>query len=180
VLVPDMEADAVVKEIFRMASQKTSINEIVRRLNAAGIPTPINYAIAHGLEGNYNKGNGLWSSRTVKDILTNRVYVGDLEQGKDKYLVQNTHDPLISWDMFDAVQKLIVENADTGSSKTNAPRQDNVLRGKVICGCCGGKMQRRKRNGNAEYSVMRSMIKRGLGSWCQIICKMSRFLPVGR
>ena len=79
VLIPDMESAAVVEEIFGMASRKISINEIVRRLNAAGIPTPINYAIAHGLEGNYNRGNGLWSSRTVKDILTNRVYVGDLE-----------------------------------------------------------------------------------------------------
>jgi len=151
VLVPDTEAATVVKDIFEMVSRKISINEIVRRLNAAGTPTPINYAITHGLKGNYNRGNGLWSSRTVKDILTNRVYVGDLEQGKDKHLVQNTHELLVSRDIFDAVQQLIVANADTGSSKTNTPRQDNVLRGKVICGCCGSKMQRRKGSGNADW-----------------------------
>lgn len=164
VLVPDIEAAAVIKEIFRMASQKISTNEIVRRLNAAGIPTPINYAIAHGLEGNYSKGNGLWSSRTVKDILTNRVYVGDLEQGKDKYLVQNTHEPLVSRDIFDDVQKLIVANTVAGSSKTNTPRQDNVLRGKVICGCCGGKMQRRKGSGNADWHFFTCISNNRMGT----------------
>lgn len=163
-LIPDMEAAAVVKEIFGMASRRISINEIVRRLNAAGISTPINYAIAHGLEGNYNKGNGLWSSRTVKDILTNRVYVGDLEQGKEKYLVQNTHEPLVSRDMFDAVQKLIVTNAATGTSKINIPRQDNVLRGKVICGCCGGKMQRRKGSGNADWHFFTCISNNRMGA----------------
>ncbi|WP_455654995.1 recombinase family protein [Phascolarctobacterium sp.] len=138
VLVPDMEAATVVKDIFAMAARKISINEIVRRLNAAGIPTPINYAIDHGLEGNCNKGNGLWSSRTVKDILTNRVYAGDLEQGKNKYLVQNTHEPLVRRDVFDTVQRMIHANCNPSTNKTNIPRQDNVLRGKVICGCCGG------------------------------------------
>jgi len=38
VFVPDMEAAAVVKEIFYMASRKISINEIIRRLNAAEMP----------------------------------------------------------------------------------------------------------------------------------------------
>lgn len=164
VLVPDTEAASAVKEIFEMASRKISISYIVRRLNTAGIPTPINYAIAHGLKGNYNKGNGLWSSRTVKDILSNRVYVGDLEQGKDNYLVQNTHEPLVSRDIFDAVQQLIAANVDSGSSKTNIPRQDNVLRGKVVCGCCGGKMQRRKGSGNANWHFFTCISNNRLGA----------------
>lgn len=158
----NMEAAAVAKEIFRIASQKTGINEIVRRLNAAGIP-PINDAITYGFEGNYNKGNGLWNSRTVKDILTNRAYVGDLEQGRENYLVQNTHEPLVRLDMFDAVQKSIVVNTAGDSSKTNTPRQDNVLRGKVICGCCGGKMQRRKGSGNADWHFLTCISNNRLG-----------------
>lgn len=147
-----------------MASRKISINEIVRQLNTAGISTPINYATAHGLEGNYNKGNGLWRSCTVKDILTNRVYVGDLEQGKDKYLVQNTHKPLVSRDIFDAVQKLIVANTAAGSSKTNIPYQNNVLRGKVICGCCAGKMKCCKGSGNADWHFFSCICNNRLGA----------------
>lgn len=121
VLVPDMEAAAVVKDIFAMVARKVSINEIVRQLNTAGISTPINYAIAHGIEGNYNKGNGLWSSRIVKDILSNKVYAGDLEQGKDKYLVKSTHEPLIRRDIFDAVQRMIRANCNPSTNKTNIP-----------------------------------------------------------
>ncbi|MDL2225825.1 recombinase family protein [Eubacteriales bacterium OttesenSCG-928-M02] len=166
VLVPDVEAATVVRDIFAMAARKTSINEVVRRLNTVGILTPINYAIAHGLKGNYNRGNGLWSSRTVKDILTNRVYVGDLEQGKDKYLVQNTHEPLVSREIFDIVQELFATNIVANPSKTNTPRQDNVLRGKVICGCCGGKMQRRKGSGNVDWHFFTciSNNRKGVGS----------------
>lgn len=44
-LVVDPEAAIVVKEIFAMAEQKLSLNEIVRRLNLARIPTPVVFAL---------------------------------------------------------------------------------------------------------------------------------------
>ncbi|MHB8062340.1 MAG: recombinase family protein [Ruminiclostridium sp.] len=162
-LVPDVKSAVVVKDIFSMALSKISINEIVRRLNTAGTLTPISYAISQGLKGNYNQGNGLWNSRTVKDILTNQTYVGDLQQGKDKHVVQNTHEPLVRRDVFDAVQQLISAGASISPNKTNAPREDNILRGKVICGCCGSKMQRRKGSGNAIWYFFTCISNNRLG-----------------
>jgi hypothetical protein len=73
-------------------------------------------------------------------ILTNRAYAGDLEQGKERFLVKNTHEPLVSREVLDTVQRLITAEPLKGSNKTNIHRGDNILRGKVICGCCGGKM----------------------------------------
>lgn len=163
-LVLDVKSAVVVKDIFSMAFGRISINEIVRRLNTQGIPTPISYTVSQGLKGNYNRGNGLWNSRTVKDILINRTYVGDLEQGKDKHIVQNTHEPLVRRDVFDAVQLLLSEGASINPNKTNVPREDNILRGKVICGCCGNKMQRRKGSGNASWYFFTCISNNRLGA----------------
>lgn len=163
-LIPDAESAIVVKDIFSMALSRISINEIVRRLNTTEILNPISYAVSQGLKGNYNRGNGLWNSRTVKDILINRTYVGDLEQGHDKYVVQNTHERLVPREIFDTVQQLIAENAATSPNKTNVPREDNILRGKVICGCCGSKMQRRKGSGNANWHFFTCISNNRLGA----------------
>ncbi|MEG1362370.1 MAG: recombinase family protein [Lachnospiraceae bacterium] len=73
-LVVDPEDAAVVKEIFAMAKEKLSLNEIVRRLNLASIPTPADYALSNARQGNFEHGDGFWNSRTVKYILTNRTY----------------------------------------------------------------------------------------------------------
>jgi hypothetical protein len=136
----------------------------VRRLNSDKVPSPINYAVANGLEGNYNRGNGLWSSRTVKDILSNKAYIGDLEQGTEKYLTADTHEPLIDRETFSAVQELISSSTGSRSNITNIPRSDNILRGKVICGSCGSKMQRRKGSGKAEWHFFSCISNNRLGA----------------
>ena len=163
-LVPDQEAAAVVKDVFGMAAEKIGLNEIVRRLNATSIPTPIDYARENGLQGNYEQGNGFWNTRTVKYILTNRTYTGDLVQGKDSIIVQNTHEPLVSRDMFDIVQKLFDSSSVNANNMTNIPRSDNILRGKVICGSCGSKMQRRKGSGNADWHFFSCISNNRLGA----------------
>ena len=68
----DLEAAETVKLIFSMAVKNTPINAIVRYLNENSIPTPIQYARAKGLQGNYDDGKGTWNTRSVKYILTNR------------------------------------------------------------------------------------------------------------
>lgn len=163
-LIPDSEAAAVVKEIFSLISGKVSVNEVVRRLNVSKTPSPISYAIANGLEGNYNRGNGLWNSRTVKNILTNRTYIGDLAQGKDNCLVENTHEPLVSREIFNRVQELFTSPMNSNINITNIPRADNVLRGKIICGSCGGKMQRRKGSGKGDWYFFTCITNNRLGA----------------
>jgi len=165
-LVIDPNAASVVKEIFSMTVNKVSLNEIVRRLNLANIPTPIEYAKSQGLEGDYNFGNGSWNTRSVKYILTNRTYTGDLQQGKDSHIVENTHEPLVDKAVFEQIQKLFSAAQYNSQLQAKPSVLDNPLKGKVICASCGSKMQRRKGTGNAGWHFFSCITNNRKGSGC--------------
>lgn len=148
-IVPDPEAAAIVKNIFKLFIDGMGITTIVRYLNENTIPTPIQYARSKGLTGNYYDGNGSWNSRSVKYILTNRTYTGVLVQGKEKRVVAGTHEPLIDIKTFDAIQKQLQSKAFHLNDSSQGT--ENILKGKVICGCCGGKMQRKRGTNHANW-----------------------------
>ncbi len=147
----DPEAAETVKRIFSMAAKDTGINAIVRYLNDSNIPTPIQYARAKGLQGNYDDGNGTWNTRSVKYILTNRTYAGMLVQGKEKRVVEGTHPALVDAKTFDRIQAELQRRAFKLMDAENSPSTPNMLKGKVICGCCGSKMQRRRGTNHANW-----------------------------
>lgn len=125
------------------------ITAIVRYLNENNIPTPIQYARSKGLAGNYYGGNGSWNSRSVKYILTNRTYTGVLVQGKEKRTVAGTHAPLVDIKTFDTIQKQLQSKAFHLSDSSQGT--ENILKGKIICGCCGRKMQRKRGTNHADW-----------------------------
>ncbi len=147
----DPEAAETVKLIFSMAAKNTPINAIVRYLNENSIPTPIQYARSKGLQGNYDDGNGIWNTRSVKYILTNRTYAGMLIQGKEKRVVEGTHPALVDAKTFDRIQAELQRRAYKLTDAENLPSTPNILKGKVICGCCGSKMQRRRGTNHANW-----------------------------
>jgi site-specific DNA recombinase len=161
-LVPDPVSGNVVRKIFVMAASGTGVTGIVRYLNEHNFPTPIQYARSNGLIGNYDDGNGSWNSRSVKYILTNRTYTGMLIQGKEKRAVEATHKPLVETAMFDAIQKSFQKKAYDITPKELAT--ENILKGKVICGCCGSKMQRRRGTGHADWYFFTCITKNRLGT----------------
>ena len=162
-LIVDPDAAEVVKRIYFMANQGSGLNEIVRKLNTAKVLPPLEYAKVNGLEGNFERGSGLWNTRSVKKILTNSVYVGDLVQGKDNYLVQNTHESLVDRQTFAHIQRMFSQSAEASKGKATSSA-DNPLKGKVICGCCGGKMQRRKGSGNANWYFFTCITNNRMGA----------------
>lgn len=148
-IIVDEKAAKIVKKIFKLAIKGTGLTAIVRYLNENHIPTPMQYARANGLTGKYNDGNGNWNTRSVKHILTNPTYTGILIQGKNKKIVENTHEALIDNNTFELIQKNLknkVSNTETKSQST-----ENILKGKIICGCCGGKMQRKRGTNHADW-----------------------------
>ncbi len=161
-LIPDPVAAIIVRKIFQMASEGIGVTAIVRYLNEKGLPTPIQYARTNGLAGNYDNGNGNWNSRSVKYILTNRTYTGMLAQGKEKRVVDATHEPLVDPDTFDAIQKAFQARAYNIVPQGHSA--DNILKGKVICGCCGGKMQRRRGTNHADWYFFTCITKNRLGA----------------
>lgn len=148
-IVIDKEAAKIVKKIFELATNDMGLTAIVRYLNENHIPTPMQYARANGLTGKYNDGSGNWNTRSVKHILTNSTYTGILIQGKNKRIVENTHEALIDSNSFEIVQKNLqskISNVETKPQST-----ENLLKGKIICGCCGRKMQRKRGTNHADW-----------------------------
>ncbi len=161
-LIPDPAAAIIVQKIFEMAASGTGVTGIVRYLNEQGLPTPIQYARAHGLDGNFDDGNGSWNSRSVKYILTNRTYTGMLVQGKKKRAVEATHEPLVDSGTFDAIQTAF--QARAYNVVPQGQSADNILKGKVIRGCCGGKMQRKRGTNHADWYFFTCITKNRLGA----------------
>lgn len=165
-LLVDQEAAAIVKNIYEWFLGGMSKNAIVRTLNERGILCPSEYKKSKGL--NYQNPNGserpLWSLKTVNDILKNRLYVGDMVQGRqrvksykihkqeqvpeqDWYIVQNTHEAIIPRPVFETVQELLKRDTRTAPQKTTLYLFSGFLR----CADCGKAMSRSKVKGTVYY-----------------------------
>ena len=140
----------------------TGVTGIVRYLNEKGLPTPIQYARSNGLTGSFADGTGDWNSRSVKYILTNRTYTGMLIQGKEKRVVKGTHEPLVDVETFDRIQSEFKARSFNISPTPEA--SENVFKGKVICACCGGKMQRKRGTNHADWYFFTCISKNRLGA----------------
>nr|WP_312577732.1 recombinase family protein [Sedimentibacter sp.] len=158
-LVVDKETAPVVRQIFQWAYEGMALNEINRRLNEAGILTPSHTKKASGLISHENLiGKNAWQTRTVGKILSSEVYTGDLVQGKTKtqchkqvyaeesnwIRVENTHEAIISREMFEAVQEIRRQAAQEAVQKPKTPYTPNLFKGKIYCGHCGGSLHRQR------------------------------------
>ena len=163
-LVIDPETAPVIRQIFQWRAEGVSYMEINRRLNEAGIPSPGQYRLEHGIETNNNrKGRSvLWNKHMVTEILKNIVYIGHLAQkkgsqclyagipyhitGEDEWIVvEHTHEPIISKELFEAVQKINRESAERSRENSGKyaylPREKNIFGKKLTCAECGAVMK---------------------------------------
>ena len=86
-LVIDPVAAAVVRRIFSMVLSGYGASRIAKTLNEEGIPNPTRYKQQQGLNFapcQKSRVPGLWSTASVRTILTNQTYTGDLVQGRHK------------------------------------------------------------------------------------------------
>ncbi len=158
-LVVDPVAAGVVRDIFRMKLHGMSQDAIAGRLNDMGVLSPMEYKSASG--SNYQTGfktgeRALWSSVTVRRILENECYIGNLVQGrqttpnhkvkksvvkpeKDWVRIEKNHEAVVSDRDFAIVQRLL------GMDTRMSPEQSEVypLAGMVVCADCGAAMVRK-------------------------------------
>lgn len=85
-----------------------------------------------------------------------------LVQGKEKRAAEATHEPLVDSATFDAIQKGFQVRAYNVVSQGQSA--DNILKGKVICGCCGGKMQRKRDTNHTDWYFFTCITKNRLDS----------------
>ena len=160
-LIIDPEAAEVVRSIFTWKIQGLSAERISDKLNNLGVLCPMEYKRLHGMKVSTNfrtNDKAKWSPVSVLRILKNELYVGVTTQGKTttpsykiKRLVEKpesewdrvegTHEAIISQDVFDAVQMLLMR--DTRIS----PDEDQVylFSGFLCCADCKLNMARRTR-----------------------------------
>ena len=158
-LVVDPEAADVVRWIYDLAYGKAGLNTIVRKLNEAGIEPPNIYSQRKGIINFRNlRSNNQWQTFSVNRILSDEAYVGDMVQGKsqslnrkqvkttpDKWIiVHDTHEPLVSREVFTAVQEYRREVSDKSIASTVNPYTPNIFKGKVFCGHCGMPLHRQR------------------------------------
>lgn len=153
-LIIDEEAAEIVKFIFEKYMETENFMKVAKELTGKNILTPFAYKKAHGqniIIPQKQASPILWRTTTIKSILMNEVYLGHLIQGqrqiasyknkkfirkyKSQWIkVENTHEPIISQEIFDKVQQLICKNKRTPFVRS--PNK-HLFAGKLFCGKCG-------------------------------------------
>lgn len=160
-LLVNEDTAPIVQQIFQWTADGVSLNEVVKRLNQGGYPTPGHYLAQTGLITNKRlMGSGKWQTWTVSKILLDEVYTGDMVQGKSKTIghkqvptdrsewivVRGTNEPLIARELYEKVQA-VRESAAAKQGTEKIPYTENILRGRIFCGCCGKNLHRQRTRG---------------------------------
>lgn len=140
-LVIDPETAPIVKKIFSMKLQRKTNIEIAKILNRNKIVCPYRYLYEKGKAKNEQYKNAVWKYSTIHVLIKNQIYTGDMVQGKyqqclaegkskpqkikeeDYIIISNTHEPIISKDIFWKVQTIYAEEI----KKNKAKREQNII-----------------------------------------------------
>ena len=180
-IVIDEETAPVVKMIFEWKAQGLGYASIGRKLYDMGIMPPCRYRYDKGiLKDKRYSDIVFWSQRTLKTILENEVYIGNMVQGRRKSrffdgmneirvdkqnwsVVKHTHEPIISQELFDKVQKQLAQTRERYFENLGkydkVSNKENIFKTKVACGDCGTPLTRYKNAGkenkkNIVYSYI--------------------------
>ena len=155
VLEIDPVTAPVVRHIFDLRLQGYGFRKIALQLNAEKVPAPRSfYYMAEGRE-NLRGETPFWNDVTVKTILRNEVYIGHMVQNKtgtvsyknhkqvskpesEWFKVENTHEPLIPQETWDAVQRMDNHPARGRSGKSGTVA---LFGGLLRCMDCGSSMR---------------------------------------
>ena len=146
-LIPDPEYAPVVKKIFEMAANGVGLSDITSYLNDNKIKTPS--SLKRKNPNSKMRYNEQWTTSSVKKILKNRMYTGDMVQStqtkvnykskKKKALpksnwdiVPGTHEPLVDKLTFERIQGNVKR---TNVSVSN--REKRLFENLLFCKECG-------------------------------------------
>lgn len=152
--IVDEPAASNVKRIFEMRASGISPKHIAMKFNDENIPIPSDYRTQKFGITAYRFSHHLWTCDVVKQILRNPTYLGHLVQlrttnisyknkkqikrpDEEKVIVYNTHEPIISQELWDKVKE-IERSVSQGKSQGN--QIVHPLSGLMYCEDCGNKM----------------------------------------
>ena len=177
--VVDEDAAAVVRQIFEWKRQEVSVYTIVERLKAGGIESPERHKRRAGTRNGGNiQGEG-WCPSTIRGILQNRAYIGEMICGKSEtalykglkkrltekdnwIVVSDAHPPIVSVSDFEAVERQMREDsahretAMEWSADIRAGMID-LFAGKIFCADCGKRMYYKRQRIQCKGVVFRGV-----------------------
>lgn len=175
----DEEASAVVRQIFEWKMQGVFVYQMIDQLKAGGIESPERHKRRVGTRSGDNiQGEG-WCPSTIRGILQNRAYVGELICGmtekalykgmkkhfteKDNWIiVADAHPPIISLTDFEAVgQQMQADSSHRAermewSADIRAGMID-LFAGKIFCADCGKRMYYKRQRIQCKGVVFRGV-----------------------
>ena len=119
-MINDYEA-MIVKEMFQMVLDGYTIRSIAKIFNEKG----------------YRTRETIWRDRGISTILRSETYIGNIKY-KKTYL-KGIHDPIISVDDFEEVQRILKKRRDAHEKNLNKNpgKATSYLGGILICAHCG-------------------------------------------
>ncbi len=140
----DEQAAAVVRRIFRSFASGDTVYHICAILNNEGIATPKEYT-TNKLLYSKESTDSCWIASTVKRMLVNEVYIGNLVRHKweqefysntkatqieEKYWVrvENTHPAIIDHVVFMQVQEKLMQSENMQRKSTNSKSIQRISR----------------------------------------------------
>lgn len=166
-LVVDEVEGPIIKRIFDLFVNGHKINQIRDILNDEKVPTfSITRNRSFEREGKSGNIYGYWSNTTLKKILKNRLYTGDMIQNRrsrvnykyrkivcnseDKWIiVENTHEALVDKKTFEQVQELLPKQ-----KQRNDKKEYFLLDGILKCADCGHNIGIRARRANGKTTTV--------------------------
>jgi hypothetical protein len=175
-LEPDPATAPVVRRIFASYLSGAGIFAIAEALTRDGIPSP---SAADPARNRHRTGQG-WAKSAIKVILSNPRYTGRQvwnRQRKDEILLDVSdvalgyetrmrwndetkwvwsenpaHEPLVSVEDFEAARRISSEHgAGRTTRQRERVRRTYLIRGLLLCGACGRKMQGQFSHGQPYY-----------------------------
>ena len=148
-VINEKEAE-IVKRVFRLYLEGNGLTRIAQILTKDGVPVP-------GESRNIGKTRktalySSWKQTTIRRILDNRVYLGELVQFKrrkinykskrrinvpeeERYICKGAHETIIDEESFNAVQNILKKNKSFKGTK-----HDYLFKGLLFCSECGARL----------------------------------------
>lgn len=160
-MIPDEEAAAVVRRIFKMYISGIGKQQICTILNREGILSPSAYKTEKGIKtiGRGGRMSEIWKCPTVNYVLNNEMYIGNLVQNKhtnisykiqkvrplppDEWIiVPGTHEPVIDIETWNLAKKLQISRI-----RQNKAGELSLFAGFAVCKSCGYRAATNKNHG---------------------------------
>lgn len=103
----------MIQEIFNLYEQYLSITRVQERLKEQGYP--------------------MWRFNRIRQILSNRLYLGEVQFAKVSY--KGRHEAIISEEQFNRVQSLLARHRGHNAHKA----KESLFSGLILCNKCGEK-----------------------------------------